>query len=1026
VTTRLLSLQLENIKSYGRSTRVEFSEGLNAVCGLNGAGKTTLLESIGYVLFDYLPYSVAGFLREKEKSGTMRLLVQATDDRQYEIVRRIGSGATWYVADGETGIRLAERAENVREWIRSELLNIEGAVDLSSLFQSAVGVAQGAMTADFVSTPSSRKSTFDSLLRVEEYRGAEKQLAGTVGYLKDSRNALQVQIGRLEGELERLPQIETRERQLATDLDTAERTLEKIQIEVRQVGEQKAEQDEAERRLNELRAELKTAETEVARCGEVLTGSEEARERARLARKTMDEAREGRDLYQGAQDRLKELESKRQERERLYKDAGKAETDVAVLDRELSTQRKNLEAAKAAGDQASRLAEAVDQQSELELKIRNTEVRSEGRSRLETEAGDANRELARLGLAISTRKTRIEEATAARDEGLSVEASTARLSSVRAELIRLEHLEKQKPEVEQEGKRLRQQMDGAQQDAKRAGELESRLAELDGACNEASRVREAHSRLREELAGACASLEFQAVARQELGNRHCPLLELECPVVTADGSVLTRFDARVKALQSHKDKLEHDLKGSEERVELAAAAENEAGPLRLELAKVSDASRLVDELEPQLRKTRTRYASLLKDLAERPKLLQEAALLEEEAKRVGARREVAASLPSLLEQQQIDEAAERDTRRRLASLEASRKDMEQLEVELQKFRDELESMQDPRSRRQLLTSLASQATEIERELGAKEAQVAESHARLASVHTTLQAYETLDAEMQEQREIESRHRPAYEAHLKSSEEAGRLEERELAVSQASERLESARNRGGVVRANEAQAAARYDAVRHEDLKVRHQDLRVEDATARQARDRALSDLSELQTELDELRQQQQRLVERQAELEETVRVGRAVDFIRETIAAAGPAVTEMLLASISQSAAVIYAEIMDDHASELRWDQDYEILVQKGTETRKFAQLSGGEQMSAALAVRLALLREMSEVDFAFFDEPTQNMDEDRRSNLAGQIGQIRGFEQLIVISHDDTFQHHTDNLIRLQKVHEQTLVEVT
>lgn len=80
--------------------------------------------------------------------------------------------------------------------------------------------------------------------------------------------------------------------------------------------------------------------------------------------------------------------------------------------------------------------------------------------------------------------------------------------------------------------------------------------------------------------------------------------------------------------------------------------------------------------------------------------------------------------------------------------------------------------------------------------------------------------------------------------------------------------------------------------------------------------------------------------------------------------------------------------------------------------------------MSAALAVRLALLREMSQVDFAFFDEPTQNMDGERRSNLADQIRAVRGFEQLIVISHDDTFEHHTDNLIRLRKENEQTELE--
>jgi DNA repair protein SbcC/Rad50 len=115
---------------------------------------------------------------------------------------------------------------------------------------------------------------------------------------------------------------------------------------------------------------------------------------------------------------------------------------------------------------------------------------------------------------------------------------------------------------------------------------------------------------------------------------------------------------------------------------------------------------------------------------------------------------------------------------------------------------------------------------------------------------------------------------------------------------------------------------------------------------------------------------------------------------------------------------------MDDYAAELRWERDYEVVVRRGPDDRKFAQLSGGEQMSAALAVRLALLKEMSGVDMAFFDEPTQNMDSERRTNLASQIRDIRGFNQLIVISHDDTFEHHTDNLIRLHKEEDETVIE--
>jgi DNA repair protein SbcC/Rad50 len=51
-------------------------------------------------------------------------------------------------------------------------------------------------------------------------------------------------------------------------------------------------------------------------------------------------------------------------------------------------------------------------------------------------------------------------------------------------------------------------------------------------------------------------------------------------------------------------------------------------------------------------------------------------------------------------------------------------------------------------------------------------------------------------------------------------------------------------------------------------------------------------------------------------------------------------------------------------------------------------------------------------------------MDGERRTNLADQIRQVRGFDQLIVISHDDTFEQHTDNLIRLQKINDETRVE--
>lgn len=64
--------------------------------------------------------------------------------------------------------------------------------------------------------------------------------------------------------------------------------------------------------------------------------------------------------------------------------------------------------------------------------------------------------------------------------------------------------------------------------------------------------------------------------------------------------------------------------------------------------------------------------------------------------------------------------------------------------------------------------------------------------------------------------------------------------------------------------------------------------------------------------------------------------------------------------------------------------------------------------------MRLALLKELSDLKLACFDEPTTNLDEERRRNLAQQIGWRREFQQLFVSSHDDTFEDYTDQVIAL------------
>ncbi len=141
-------------------------------------------------------------------------------------------------------------------------------------------------------------------------------------------------------------------------------------------------------------------------------------------------------------------------------------------------------------------------------------------------------------------------------------------------------------------------------------------------------------------------------------------------------------------------------------------------------------------------------------------------------------------------------------------------------------------------------------------------------------------------------------------------------------------------------------------------------------------------------------------------------VAETTAFIRDTLKEAAPRVARNYVYHVSLEANQMFREITGNGETTLRWADDYSIVLEENGFERPFISLSGGEQMSAALSIRLALLKQLSDIRIAFFDEPTTNMDETRRENFATQISRITHFDQLFVISHDDTFDNSVDNVI--------------
>ncbi|MCP6719020.1 MAG: hypothetical protein KJI71_02165 [Patescibacteria group bacterium] len=135
-------------------------------------------------------------------------------------------------------------------------------------------------------------------------------------------------------------------------------------------------------------------------------------------------------------------------------------------------------------------------------------------------------------------------------------------------------------------------------------------------------------------------------------------------------------------------------------------------------------------------------------------------------------------------------------------------------------------------------------------------------------------------------------------------------------------------------------------------------------------------------------------------------------WIREFV----PKFRAALIEKINIIASEIYRSIREEEDAGLRWLQNYDIEITTSKSSKKFSKLSGGEKMAAALSVRLAILKSFTNIDFAFFDEPTTNLDQTSRINLSKYIHNIKGFEQLFVISHDDSFKRQSEYVIKFTK----------
>ncbi len=194
-------------------------------------------------------------------------------------------------------------------------------------------------------------------------------------------------------------------------------------------------------------------------------------------------------------------------------------------------------------------------------------------------------------------------------------------------------------------------------------------------------------------------------------------------------------------------------------------------------------------------------------------------------------------------------------------------------------------------------------------------------------------------------------------------------------------------------------------------------------------------LGELNGSISEMLKTKKAVEEKKSQLEEiksTVnKISTKISFsksLRNLLDDMGSKISSTYRDLISSKATDKY-NMMTKRSDIVKWAQDYDLhlLTYNGgtLSDRNFEMLSGGEQMSLALAMRMAMSAFFSRSGFAIFDEPTVNLDADRRSALSESLPELlEDMDQVIIVTHDDSFKEMTEKIIILKNIDGVTTVE--
>ncbi|MEM8502528.1 MAG: SMC family ATPase [Cyanobacteria bacterium P01_D01_bin.1] len=738
----------------------------------------------------------------------------------------------------------------------------------------------------------------------------------------------------------------------------AEAQVQRLKDLVEQYEESLQSWDELQNRHQQLHLEITQGESHLARLETQQT------ELAQRRQALIVQAEQIQQIQQQQQQLSNQIEAHEQTQKRIVAVLTQAQQAAGICQK----QRPAYDTFVAAEQQLKKLSE--------EGKIR---------AQLNQQQQTIQQSLSQSQQALSRLEVKLEQFSTAKEELKMLADAIATQTQIEAQRSSLQQQVQTFANVRFQQKTLTQQQQTSQLEIKR---VESEIVRLTGLKETQAHItqwEEQQTRIREQLSRIAAARQFEQEIRTMLdsgtANQDSYRTQVAAALKTLDNWVENIDGLNVEAIAPVKDAL---FKGGILSKEILSRINNILEDLTQQTDK--------QQLEKQSKALQAQIKQAYRQGAELASLPTQEA---KHAQLIAQQQQIAAQLSELTQQ--------------LASEETVAQSLKQLEQQLRR-------LDNPKGKQQLIEQTLKQQSAVEQQHKTLIATRTAGTGQLEAIASQLEAFEQLDAKIQTQQQIRQTHQAGYLLHVQNQ--------------QAAQQVDSLRAESEDIRSTCAQSQKQKADI-DKQLAVLTKDfdpntftiVDKQYADVKSQADRLQGSLPqlkqrfvELTTQIDKLRGIAEKRDQAQAEIKERDRIKRFINYARKVYKEAGPRITERYVQNISREADRLFRELLGRANVALIWSADYEITVQEGAHTRRFINLSGGEQMCAALAVRLALLKVLADIDVAFFDEPTTNMDRPRRTSLAEAIARIKSFKQLFVISHDDTFEQVTETVITVER----------